>query len=41
MMSASGDLPSIGQETNRILSELGLSEAEIKAARGPLKAAAE
>ena len=41
MMSASGDLPSIGQETNRILSELGLSEAEIEAARGPLKAAAE
>ncbi|MEC8200450.1 MAG: CoA transferase, partial [Pseudomonadota bacterium] len=41
MMSANGDLPSIGQETNRILSELGLSEAEIEAARGPLKAAAE
>lgn len=41
MMSASGDLPSIGQETKRILSELGLSEMEIEAARGPLKAAAE
>ena len=41
MMSANGDLPSIGQETNRILSELGLSEAEIEAARGPLTAAAE
>ncbi|MEC9185028.1 MAG: CaiB/BaiF CoA-transferase family protein [Pseudomonadota bacterium] len=41
MMSASGDRPSIGQETNRILSELGLSKVEIEAARGPLKAAAE
>jgi len=41
MMAASGDLPSIGQETDRVLSDLGLSAAEIEAARGPLKAAAE
>ncbi|MEC8773679.1 MAG: CaiB/BaiF CoA-transferase family protein [Pseudomonadota bacterium] len=41
LLSASGDLPSIGQETNRILRELGLSDAEFEAARGPLKAAAE
>tara|TARA_B100000676_G_C18091325_1_gene860109 strand:- start:8794 stop:9981 length:1188 start_codon:yes stop_codon:yes gene_type:complete len=40
MMDASGDLPSIGQETNLILSELGFSPTEIEAARGPVKATA-
>ena len=39
MMDASGDLPSIGQDTNHILSKLGLSPTEIEAARGPLNAA--
>ena len=38
MMNASGDLPSIGQETEQILSEIGLSSTEIAAARGSLKA---
>lgn len=41
MMATGGDLPAIGQSTADILSELGLDDAEITAARGPLKAAAE
>ena len=41
MITTTGDLPSIGQYTSDILGRLGMSEAEIEAARGPLKAAAE
>lgn len=34
MLSGGGDLPSIGQHTEEVLSALGLAEAEIRAAKG-------